>query len=242
MYTIILNSRNRVNTTTTANHAQFYIDWSSILKEGKYRVKYSICKQSLTAQIPWLFRVKSLTATVPLIVDGTPLTNINNVAMVNDPIRGFVFNFLGNNCLSINVRTPVNSTKTFWVMMPNVTVNANNVYSSNKMPIWFSNTTFLRASVNFFLGDGGDVISTVELTAGVWKFYALTTTASQSKSYVDGNLVTTGNLTWGGDTDIINFGAYLGTSFLTGRLDDMRLYSQTLTAIDTNDLYARTLI
>ena len=42
MYTIILNSRNRVDTTTTANHAQFYIDRSSILKEGKYRVKYSM--------------------------------------------------------------------------------------------------------------------------------------------------------------------------------------------------------
>ena len=45
MYTIILNSRNMVDTTTTSNNAQFYIDWSSILKEGKYRVKYSICKQ-----------------------------------------------------------------------------------------------------------------------------------------------------------------------------------------------------
>lgn len=241
MNTIILNSRNRVDTTTTANHAQFYIDWSSILEQGKYRVKYSICKQLKPPEIPWTFRVKSTTLTVPTTVDGITLTNFN-VSMINDSIRGSVFNFTGANYLSINVPTPVNSTKTFWLMMPNVTLDNHNVYSSNRMPIWFSNTTFLRASVNFLLGGGGDVTSTVAQTAGVWKFYAITTTASQTNLYVDGNLVTTGNVTWGGDADVINLGAYLGTSFFTGRLDDMRLYSNTLTATNINELYTRTLI
>ena len=45
MHTIILKSTDRINNRTTANDAQFYIDWGSILEDGKYRVNYSICKQ-----------------------------------------------------------------------------------------------------------------------------------------------------------------------------------------------------
>ena len=45
MHTIILKSTDRINNRTTANDAQFYIDWGSILEDGKYLVNYSICKQ-----------------------------------------------------------------------------------------------------------------------------------------------------------------------------------------------------
>ena len=239
MHTIILKSKDRIN-NTTANDAQFYIDWGSILEDGKYRVSYSICKQ-LIPEIPWTFRVKSSTLTVPTAVDGFTLTN-TTVSMVNDVKRGPVFNFTGTNYLSLNVPTPVNSTKTLWVMMPNITSANNNVFSSAKMPVWFRGTAFLRASVNFGVGGGGDVISTVAQTVGVWKFYAVTTTATSSSLYVDGVLVRTVNLSWGGDTAVINLGAHTGSSFFTGLLDDMRLYSSTLTATDINSLYTRTLL
>jgi hypothetical protein len=161
--------------------------------------------------------------------------------MINDTIRGSVFNFTGANYLSINQPTPVNSTKTFWVMMPNMTLANNNVFSSTRMPVWFSTTTFLRASVNFGIGGGGEVISTIAQTSGVWLFYAITTTATQTLLYVNGVLVRTGNLSWGGDTAVINFGAYQGQSFLSGRLDDMRLYSSTLSATDIDRIYTTTL-
>ena len=61
MHTIILKSTDRINNTTTANDAQFYIDWGSILEDGKYRVNYSICKQlkPVIPEIPWVFRVQS---------------------------------------------------------------------------------------------------------------------------------------------------------------------------------------
>ena len=239
MYTIILNSRNRVDTTTTANNAQFYIDWSSILKEGKYRVKYSICKQSLTAQIPWLFRVKSLTATVPLIVDGTPLTNINNVAMVNDPIRGFVFNFAGNNCLRLNVTTPLQNTKTFWESTTSAAGNDSNVFSTILNPIWFSRTNFLR--VNNSYPSGLPAISTIEQTA-VWRFYAVTTTATTTSLYVDGNLVSSVSLNATGDTGSIYFGSYEGGAFIIGRVDDMRMYSQILSSSEISNIYTTTLL
>jgi hypothetical protein len=55
-------------------------------------------------------------------------------------------------------------------------------------------------------------------------------------------LVRTGNFTWGGDTSVINLGAYQGVSFLRGRLDDMRLYSSTLSATVINTIYTSTLL
>ena len=59
---IVLKSTDRVNTSTSANECEFNIDWGSILDEGKYRVKYSICKtikqpptfnQLLVNKPPW---------------------------------------------------------------------------------------------------------------------------------------------------------------------------------------------
>lgn len=244
MNTIILKSRDRINNTTTANDAQFYIDWGSILEDGKYRVSYSICKQLIPVVpvvIPWTFRVKSSTLTVPTTVDGITITN-TNVSMINDPIRGSVFNFGGNGYLSINQPTPVNSTKTFWVLMPTFSSANNNVFSTAKMPVWFNSTAFLRATVNFGVGGGGDVVSTVAQTSGVWKFYAITTTATTTELYVDGNLVSTRNFNWTGDTAVINLGAFLAQSLFTGRLDDMRLYSITLSATEINALYTSTLL
>ena len=240
MATIILKSTDRINKTITANNAEFYLDWS-VLEEGRYKVTYSICKQIKSVVIPWVFRVNSTTSVVPTTVDGITLTNIN-VTMINDSIRGSVFNFGGNAFLSLIQPTPVNSTKTFWLMMPIVTSGSNNAYSTTKLPIWFNGGTFLTASVNFGIGGGGDVVSTVAQTSGTWIFYAVTTTATQTIMYVNGVLVKTGNLSWSGDTAAINFGAYRGSSFITGRLDDMRLYSSTLTATDINNIYTSTLL
>ena len=42
---IILNSKDRIDSTSSANDCQFNFDWASALEEGKYHVKYSICKQ-----------------------------------------------------------------------------------------------------------------------------------------------------------------------------------------------------
>ena len=240
---IILNSKDRVNNATSANDCEFRINWGAILDDGKYRVSYSICKQLIPVipEIPWVFRVQSSTLAVPTTVDGITLNN-TNVSMINDAIRGSVFNFGGNAFLSLIQPTPVNSTKTFWLKMPIFTSGANNAYSTTKMPIWFNGGTFLTVAVNFGQGGSGDVVSTVAQTSGAWIFYAITTTASQTLLYVNGVLVRTGNLAWSGDTSAINLGAYRGSSFLIGRMDDMRLYSSTLTASDINALYTRTLL
>jgi hypothetical protein len=186
MHTIILKSTDRTNNRTTANDAQFYIDWGSILENGKYRVNNSICKQlkPVIPEIPWVFRVQSSTLTVPATVDGITLSN-TNVSMINDTIRGSVFNFTGANFLSLIQPTPVNSTKTFWLMMPNFLSGANNAFSTAKMPVWFNGGTFLTVAVNFGLEGGGDVISTMAQTSGVWIFYAITTTSTQTLLYVN---------------------------------------------------------
>jgi hypothetical protein len=56
--------------------------------------------------------------------------------------------------------------------------------------------SFLTVAVNFGLGGSGDVVSTVAQTSGVWIFYAITTTATQTLLYVNGVLVRTGNFTY----------------------------------------------
>ena len=128
--------------------------------------------------------------------------------MINDSIRGSVFNFGGNAFLSLIQPTPVNSTKTFWLNMPNFTSGSNNAFSTAKLPIWFNGGTFLTVAVNFGLPGGGDVVSTVAQTSGAWIFYAITTTATQTLLYVNGVLVRTGNLAWSGDTSAINLSSH----------------------------------
>jgi hypothetical protein len=162
--------------------------------------------------------------------------------MINDSLRGPVFNFIGSGCLSVNQATPVNSTKTFWVMIPKISLANNNVFSSTKMPVWFNTTTLLRASVNYGGTGAADIISTSAQVSVIWKHYAVTTTATQSNLYVDGVLVKTGVVNWAGDTASLFFGAYNGQSFYTGRLDDMRLYSSALSATEINNIYTSTLL
>ena len=178
---------------------------------------------------------------VPTTVDGYTLTNIGAVSMVNDATRGYVFNLAGNNSLSINLATPVNSTKTFWVSASPASGVSNNVFSTSKMPIWFDNTTFLRAAVNFSPGPVVNVTSNVAQTS-TWKFYAITTTATTTSLYVDGTLVSTASVAWTGDTATMYFGAYQGGNFLTGLLDDIRFYSNILTSTDIQTLYTNTLL
>jgi hypothetical protein len=55
IYNVLLNSNDRLNKlTTTGNNAEFYLDWASILPEGKYKVKYSIVKKPLPVTLTFL--------------------------------------------------------------------------------------------------------------------------------------------------------------------------------------------
>jgi hypothetical protein len=49
---VILNSNDRIDTSTSANDCQFNFDWASALEEGRYNVTYSICSQLKTNPIP----------------------------------------------------------------------------------------------------------------------------------------------------------------------------------------------
>ena len=80
---IILNSKDRVNRATSANDCEYYINWGSILDEGKYRVNYSICKQIFIPPLtfsqllinkpPWArYDASSLDATTQILSDLTP--------------------------------------------------------------------------------------------------------------------------------------------------------------------------
>ena len=190
----------------------------------------------------WTFRIKTFSSVVPTTsVEGLPLTNFNSVTVVNNAVRGFVFSFRDNS-LSVNQPSPINSTKTFWLSSAKMSVSGNNVFSTATMPIWFNNTFILRTTVNFGSAGPTNVISTIAQSG--WKFYAITTTDTTTSLYVDGVLVRTVNVNWGGDTNKIFFGSLNDSagSFYLGFIDDMRLYSMTLTPTEIQSLYITTKI
>lgn len=223
---LILKSKDRINKVASANDAEFYIDWGSILPDGKYRVNYSICK-SIDIRIPYVFRVKSFTSTVPSQVNGLSLINTSDVSTVYDSKRGYVFSFNGLNSLKLNIVTPIESTKTFWVSVGNPYNDFNNVYSSLARPIYFLRTSYLKSFVNFIHPSNTKVESNIPQTAE-WMFYAVTTSASETKMYVNGVLVETKSVSSIQETSPIFFGCYNNSAFYTGKLDDMRMYDSIL--------------
>ena len=52
-YTVILNSNNRVDLTTTSNNATYNFDWSE-LKEGQYKVTWGFTKRFPIQYIEYL--------------------------------------------------------------------------------------------------------------------------------------------------------------------------------------------
>ena len=117
--------------------------------------------------------------------------------------------------------------------------NDSNVFSSNLNPKWFCRTNFLRVNNSF--QSGLPAISTIEQTV-VWRFYAVTTTTTTTSLYVDGNLVSSVLVNATGDTGSIYFGSNEGGSFITGRVDDMRMYSQILSSSEISNIYTNTLL
>jgi hypothetical protein len=85
MYSIILNSNNRIDkTNTNANDCEYNFDWHTVLKEeGKYKVTYSLSKffirpltpfESLISQkVPWgLWKATNYNSTTQKIIDASP--------------------------------------------------------------------------------------------------------------------------------------------------------------------------
>lgn len=182
----------------------------------------------------YTFRVYNKTSVVPTVADGFTITNTGAVAMINNATRGYVFSLTGSQYLSISSSTPLSSTKTFWVSSS--PTGNQNAFSTTKIPIWFNGTNFLRVSVNY---PGTNVTSTMSQTA-TWKHYAITTSATTTTMYVDGVLNASASVAWTGDTDVMQFGAYQGGSFLVGQLDDIRFYTSILTATEIQNLYTAT--
>ena len=191
-----------------------------------------------TSVSTYTFRVNSETATVPTVADGFTITNTGAVAMINNGVRGFVFNLTGSKYLSIVATTPTSSTKTFWVSA--TPSGSDNTFSTNKLPIWFNGTNFLRATVNFPTVPV-DITSTSSQN-NQWKHYAITTTATTTTMYINGVFNASASVAWTGDTATMYFGAYNGTSTLIGLMDDIRFYTSILTPTEILNLYNTTFI
>jgi hypothetical protein len=185
----------------------------------------------------YTFRIKGSSSTVPVTdYNGNTVTNNRGVTMFNDPIRGYVFNLLGSNFLSINVNESTNITRTFWASTSTPASGSGNVYSSSNFPVFFFGTDRLNVYPNF--PNGGRIISSIVQTT-TWVFYAITLSPTSLSLYLNGSLVAdnTVNENWGGDSSTIQFGAFESGNFYKGYLDDMRLYSSILTPEQIRTIY-----
>jgi hypothetical protein len=129
------------------------------------------------------FRVKGFDLTVPTSASsGVPLTNVNGVAMINDPVRGFVSSFSGINYLSLNLnQTLITQTRTFWLSSATPNVGNGCVYCSNKFLLYFLGGTRLKCYPNY---EGG-ASAFANVTQGTtWVFYAITLTDKVMNIYI----------------------------------------------------------
>ena len=204
----------------------------SVIALSKYKI-YTILPT-------YVFRVKSFSSTIPSSSNGISITNVGNVSTINDASRGYVFSFSGSNCFQISLPTDINNTKSFWVSSSTPSKSNGNIFSTTKCPIWFAATTYLHASPNFGTSNNVVIINTVSQTS-TWIFYTVTSTATSTSLYMNGQLITSSALNWTGDTDTINIGAYQGTSFFTGLIDDIRYYSYAMSASDILKIYTTSL-
>lgn len=197
----------------------------------------SIIKNNLSVRIEvgdYSFKIKGMTSTVPNSdVTGIPLTNIGGVTMYNDPIRGYVFNFSGSNSLGIPVKTSTNSTKSFWL---STTTPVGNVFSSVDYPIYFNNS-ILTAYLSYT--NTNYPSSSVSQTSA-WVHYAVTTSSTELKIYVNGILKSSTALSnFPGDTTDNYFGSFSSSNRdnYKGYIDDMRLYPRALSIDEVKYIY-----
>jgi hypothetical protein len=208
-------------------------------------------KYSLLADTSdYSLRLKATSNTVPSkdMVNNT-ITNLGNVTIFNDPLRGYVFSFSGSNYLSLSVSTTNNITRTFWVKTYTPSSGSGNVFSSTNFPIWFSASTNLHAGFNYS-SNNNNYISDPNNEGSVWVFYAVTidysnSTDSKLSMYINGNTtpaVTTTYTSTSLTTDTtIYFGDYSTTgNNYTGYLDDMRQYNYLLTPTQIQEIYNST--
>lgn len=193
------------------------------------------------------FRIQTSSNSVPS-TDNTntySITNIGSVTVVNDSVRGNVFNFSGSNALTITATTPITASRTLWIKTVNPTANGSgNVFSSNKWPIWFGAGPDNRLGSGVNYGSNPILIDTFNRGIG-WVFYAIVINGTTHSIYVNGNvnpvLSQSANIVV--DTSVIGFGQH--TSYdnyrYTGLLDDMRQYNYALTSQQINQIYNATL-
>jgi hypothetical protein len=157
--------------------------------------------------------------------------------MYNDATRGYVFRFSGSNYLQISASTLTNSTKTFWLSSSTPSTGQGNVFSSNNFAVWFQATSTLK----FYPGNSGTIYTSTTTQTITWIFYAITTSNTKTYMYINGSSSSNAGCNisagWSGDTNPIQFGAYAGSNYYTGYMDDMRLYPSVLTSAEILQIY-----
>ncbi len=96
----------------------------------------------------------------------------------------------------------------------------------------------LSKVLSFFIGGSSSVESTVQVGDGTWKHIVCTYDGTTAKMYINGQLNNSAATSAGTIQTNLTFGKWQGgTRYLTGTLEDPRLYARVLSAADVWHLY-----
>ena len=245
-YGLSWKSYNRVSTslnpaTSASLSCNAYIP---IVKQEPVKVVVvDTLSQSSNPEASLIFKLSGGYSTVPTMDDTkkVSITNTNGVSMINDPKRGLVFAFNGKNYLNVNVKTDLNFTRSLWAYYTLQTGVSSNTYSSTNCLLWYENTSYMNASINFT--KGGPRLVDNRNRVKSWTHYVITyNNANKTFSlYVNGAIVISTLLPtsnpWTGDNGPHWIGAYNDGNYWYGYMSDIQEYSIAMTAEQINQLY-----
>ena len=199
--------------------------------------------QSSDPEASLIFKLSGGYSTVPSMDDTkkVSITNTNGVSMINDPKRGLVFAFNGKNYLNVNVKTDLNFTRSLWAYYTLQSAVSSNAYSSTECPLWYENSSYMKASINY--KKGGPRLVDNKNRVKSWTHYVITyNNANKTFSlYVNGAIVINTLLPtsnpWNGDNGPHWIGAYYDANYWYGYMSDIQEYSIAMTPEQINQLY-----
>lgn len=171
----------------------------------------------------------------------------NNGTLVNSPKKsigkiGQALQLTGNNYVNTSVSAPVSAySKSAWVKVASCSNTNNIVSSTGNATALFAPSSYTCKLSSGHNGSWMQVQDSTALTPGVWYFVSVTYDSSVAggtlKLYKNGALVNSATSIAAPATGAVQIGAHGGGNFLTGSIDDARLYNRALTDAEVEQLY-----
>lgn len=177
------------------------------------------------------------------MAQGDVVSSVNNYN--SNETSGYYCNFNGTSNINIgnNVAVTTNQSWKFRVYFPS---------GQNTSGIIAKGTAGLNAEYNFVIGSTREIriycgsslqqTATGVITADQWDEVIITKDSNTWDIYVNGSYVTTLTISTSAGTDSLYFGSINSGDYLTGRLDDIKVWNKTLTSAEVSTEYSGTAV